>query len=524
MTQFQELVANPNISDILRKDSPQKVAVKGLQQILFELGFQEELQWSKWGADGGYGGATTAAILAFAQKNNLETDGTSVSPELAEKMAYLYNNLPDLRALQALLNAGQTADRLRRGSGSKQNIQALQRLLNTLGYGEQLNWDRWGADGGYGDSTVAAVIAFAEKEGADNDGNSVSADIASSILKKFTPSLGKDWANNLASKKRKKTSLKPVKNRTRLSQYAKVFPSAARGLSAIQQELNQYDFEASSHLIPKDNRVLNCQHVTRKNRDASYYYHDELVKERIVLHFTAGQIAGDFGALTLKGNKVSTAFLLGRDGTIYKLFPNTKFWSYHIGRGAIGGNTRMSQRSIGIEVSNWGPLRDDGKGGLVTWDHGYWFCNLDETDAYIKIDEPFRGASYFAAITDQQYDSLISLLRYLVQEFDIPANFLEAGRRDQLFRNNQEAIDFKGVCCHTNFRPTGKWDFAEAAFDWERIIAGVTADDYVPAYGTRSLDGPAPITEAEMTEAMHEMHKGKQDCTIYGEDGPDVDI
>ena len=77
---------------------------------------------------------------------------------------------------------------------------------------------------------------------------------------------------------------------------------------------------------------------------------------------------------------------------------------------------------------------------------------------------------------------------------------------------------------HTNFRPTGKWDFCEAAFDWERIIAGVTADDYVPAFGTRSLSGPTPVTEIEMTEAMHETHKGNQDHSVYGEDGPDVDI
>lgn len=496
-----------------------------LQKMLFELGFQEELRWASFGADGDFGGATTAALKAFAKKNSLTSDGTSVSKELAEKMVSCQKNLPDLRALQGLLNSGKTAIRLRRGSGSKQNIQSLQRLLNELGFGTELNWAKWGADGGYGGSTIAAVAAYAQKNNTTSDGSNVSAAIATSILKQFTPSLGKDWANGLASKNRKKTSLKPIKNRRSTSEYAKLYPARQRDFSSIQQELGKtYRFEEVGHLIPKDNRVLKCQQVTRKNKDASYYYREILAKKRIVLHFTAGQIAGDFWALTQKNNHVSTAFVLGRDGTVYRMFPNIKFWSYHIGRPAVGGNTNISQSSVGIEVSNWGPLREDGRGGLVSWDHGYWFCNLDDTDAYVKIEEPFRGAQYFAAITDEQYDSLISLLRYLSQELDIPANFLPEGKRDQLFKNNQEAINFEGITCHTNYRASDKWDFAEAAFDWGKLIAGVTAADYTPAFGTRSLEMPTMKTEAEMMADHDHLHEGHQDHTVYGEDGPQVDI
>src|SRR6187399_2257113 len=55
---------------------------------------------------------------------------------------------------------------------------------------------------------------------------------------------------------------------------------------------------------------------------SSYYYSQQYPKERIVLHFTAGNTLSDMRQLTQKDSHVSVAFVIARDGTIYQLFPS----------------------------------------------------------------------------------------------------------------------------------------------------------------------------------------------------------
>ena len=88
----------------------------------------------------------------------------------------------------------------------------------------------------------------------------------------------------------------------------------------------------------------------RKDGQATYYYPEKTPKERIVLHFTAGNLRGDL--ITLTGDQhVSVPYVIARNGTIFQLF-NPEHWSYHLGRGSVGGNTAQSKVTIGIELSN----------------------------------------------------------------------------------------------------------------------------------------------------------------------------
>lgn len=93
--------------------------------------------------------------------------------------------MTDRETIQKLI-ADQTLESvLRRGSRSKDAIRALQNLLHELGFGAVLNWDKYGADGFYGDSSVAAVKAFAERNDLSGNGEMVTKAIAVTLLARF---------------------------------------------------------------------------------------------------------------------------------------------------------------------------------------------------------------------------------------------------------------------------------------------------------------------------------------------------
>jgi len=56
------LIKDGTVRSHLKRRSGNKDAVGALQTILYELGFGNELNWQKYGADGDYGGGTTRAV------------------------------------------------------------------------------------------------------------------------------------------------------------------------------------------------------------------------------------------------------------------------------------------------------------------------------------------------------------------------------------------------------------------------------------------------------------------------------
>ena len=208
---------------------------------------------------------------------------------------------------------------------------------------------------------------------------------------------------------------------------------------------------------------------TRDNNDKSFYYEEETPKNRIVLHFTAGYLKGDVSALSQPGNHVSVPFILARNGEILNMWPS-KFWSYHLGSGAVGGNTEMSKTSPAIEISNIGCLNKVGNNLVSSYSQSDIYCSLDETSMYTEVKNGYRGFNYYASYTTQQYDSLITLLRFLTMRYNIPATFLPIEERFLPF-TDQKAKAYKGITSHVNFR-TDKLDIGPA-FDWDRVIKGV---------------------------------------------------
>jgi hypothetical protein len=224
----------------------------------------------------------------------------------------------------------------------------------------------------------------------------------------------------------------------------------------------------------------------------SYYYKTKTVKKSICLHFTVGYIKSDTTALSTKDNCVSVSYVVDRSGRIYEMFPDTE-WSYHLGSGAVGGNGNMSKQSIGIEISNYGPLKLSGENLVDAYGNNY--CTLAEKQFYDK--QNYRGYDYYASMTNVQIDAVSALIKYLGRTHDIPMNFKSD---DAPFANNAEATSFKGIFYHTNVR--------KDKFDWpftpslKAVIA--KCSDVIPAQTEAKADAAKVETivpEAPKAEA-----------------------
>lgn len=197
--------------------------------------------------------------------------------------------------------------------------------------------------------------------------------------------------------------------------------------------------------LPDGYRIVSIRPST-----LTYFYPTETEKTSICLHFTVGYITSDIQALTNPTSHVSVSYVVDRGGRIYELFPD-KYWSYHLGSGAVGGNATMSKHSIGIEISNYGPLNL--KGGKLIDAYGNTYCSDSETDLYDRCE--YRGKEYYASMTQEQVGATAALLKYLCSTHGIPLAFKED---DSVFASTSQAISFRGIFYHTNVR--------KDKFDW----------------------------------------------------------
>lgn len=240
--------------------------------------------------------------------------------------------------------------------------------------------------------------------------------------------------------------------------------------SGLDAQGKKHILKPSSIPIVGENLTLNYTECSLQNNDESFFYKDVLEKEKIVLHFTAGYLKGDLATLTNFNNHVSVPFVIARSGEIYNLW-SSKYWSYHLGPGTIGGNSNMSKKTIAIEISNIGYLKNIDDKLVTVYSDNDVYCMLSEQEYYTRVQEGFRGQEYFASFTNEQYESTILLLRYLTARYNIPRTFLPEDQRYKLL-SIADATSFKGILSHINFRSTGKWDIGPA-FDWGRLIKGL---------------------------------------------------
>lgn len=193
-----------DIAQLLFKGSQKKELIIDLQRMLFELGFRKKLKWDHYQADGDYGSATQAAVAAFAIKNNMDCDGTHVTNQLAILMLQRHHFLPTLYILWRI-HQSDLRKRIRISTASKMSVTSVQVLLNTMGYGKQLKFAKYGADGIYGENTRKALISYAKANDINSDGDLLTRPLVNLLVNDVNTLYGKHWSelakNNLPCKK-----------------------------------------------------------------------------------------------------------------------------------------------------------------------------------------------------------------------------------------------------------------------------------------------------------------------------------
>ena len=190
---LQDLVDADAASATLFRGCRARHAVSALQTLLHWLGFDRQLKWERYGADGDYGGSTQAAVAEFARRNGSRAQGGRVTTPLAEAILARYDSLEELKQLADDERHNRIEAHYRRGGADRIRIASLQTLLHDLGFARELNWSRYGADGDYGRSTAAAVAAFARSEGLEPPGNHLSMSLARLVLQRLGARYGDDW-------------------------------------------------------------------------------------------------------------------------------------------------------------------------------------------------------------------------------------------------------------------------------------------------------------------------------------------
>lgn len=201
---LETALKNGEIGTLLYKGSPEKELITDLQRVLFELGFRKELNWDNYQADGDYGPATKAAVAAFAKKNKYRSNGAKVSNTLARLILQRHDFLPDMYILWSIYDSDlRTRKYISRGT--RISIMAIQVLLNEKGYGQLLEFQKYGADGLYGNSTRTAFITYANDHGIASDGDLLTRPMVNEMIKDINAYYGRSWnelaKNNLPDRK-----------------------------------------------------------------------------------------------------------------------------------------------------------------------------------------------------------------------------------------------------------------------------------------------------------------------------------
>jgi peptidoglycan hydrolase-like protein with peptidoglycan-binding domain len=190
---LNELIADGAVTTSLHKGSSAGHAIEALQTLLHWLGFDKQLKWEQFGADGDYGSTTIAAVADFARRNGSSANGERVTAAIAGKILARYESLEELKQLAEDVGKERIERFYKVGSGEQIRVAALQTLLHDLGYDEELNWKKYGADGSYGRSSTAAVAAFAADEGLGGDGSALTLPQAKNLVARLSRFYGAGW-------------------------------------------------------------------------------------------------------------------------------------------------------------------------------------------------------------------------------------------------------------------------------------------------------------------------------------------
>lgn len=186
-------------------------------------------------------------------------------------------------------------------------------------------------------------------------------------------------------------------------------------------------------------------------------------KNLIVLHHTAGADVESTVRWWLTDPKpIGTAYIIGRDGTIFEVFP-PEMWAFHLAvknDGLNGTNAQrraLERRSVGIELACAGWVIKRGR-------EFYKFGRLTRGNRLRKmpfdLGKKWRGQRYFEPYSKSQMQATARLVDHLCRRYNIPR---ETPRNPG--RYSPKLVTAKGILSHATLRPD-KTD-VHPGFDWK---------------------------------------------------------
>lgn len=215
------------------------------------------------------------------------------------------------------------------------------------------------------------------------------------------------------------------------------------------------------------------------------YFREYTPKTNICLHHTVGASAlSTIEYWQSNPDRVATAFIVDRDGTIYEVF-DSAYWAHHLGL-KMARNVFYNQRTIGIELASEGSLRSGVELNRLSnstrfdeeWLYAFdidvppfphakkTYRLIDDAEKYFEPGLPWREYYYFDAYDEPQVDATLNLVAHLCDQFDIPKTLVQFP--DKLdFDTSILTTDWCGIFTHANVR-LDKTDLSPA-WDWERL-------------------------------------------------------
>lgn len=205
-----------------------------------------------------------------------------------------------------------------------------------------------------------------------------------------------------------------------------------------------------------ESRANNTLQIKQNFLPKGEYLTGPTKKEWLFLHHTAGwENPHNTISAWARDNRgaIATEFVLGGpkitngdvtwDGEVVQAFP-TGGYGWHLGT----GNNIMHRNSVGIEVCNFGWIKD-GKTYVNT---------VANTEQIVTLAKPFRGHRTWHKYSDKQIESLRQLILFIANRDNID---VKKGLPELIHKHGADAFDFfdvkfvernKGLWNHTNVR------------------------------------------------------------------------
>lgn len=179
------------------------------------------------------------------------------------------------------------------------------------------------------------------------------------------------------------------------------------------------------------------------------YYFDNIRKNKIILHHTAGggRAESVIDYWNMSKERIATQYVISRSGEIFRCMIDDRFWAWHLGLEDVTTefNTYFNSTSIGIELCAYGFLEKRGNEYFNVYN-----TKVKNEDVCV-LDKNFKGHYYYQKYTDEQIASLEKLIEHLLIKHDIQMKNTCFDIHD-FFYSDSFKRDDRTIYTHSNIR------------------------------------------------------------------------